>query len=98
MLYILPSPPPQNTPELADFNSGTAFGYRHSCLRNAPNYTNYPFSWFFMEEEIDDFLISLFFFFFLKRGDYGNNKAHNTFSPNAKITFKGLPFSYSLRT
>lgn len=30
----------------------------------------------------------LFFFSFLKRSEFGNNKAHNTFSPDAKITLK----------
>lgn len=38
------------------------------------------------------------FFSFLKSSEFGNNKAHDTFSPDAKITLKGLPFYSSVRT
>lgn len=54
------------------------------------------FSWFYVEEGTDDFQSP--FFSFLKSNEFGNNKDHDTFSPDAKITLKGLPFYSSVRT
>lgn len=46
------------------------------------------------------FSSSSFFLFPKKtlRSEFGNNKAGDTFSPDAKITVKGLPFYSLLRT
>lgn len=87
----------QNIPELCDFNLETAFGHRHSGLRHILNYKK-PCHWqgagfvlvVCMEERTDDFLA----FSFLKRSEFGNNKAHDTFSPDAEcVPLRVFPFT-----
>ena len=79
----------------------TAFGHRHPGLRHILNYKK-PCHWqgpgfvlvVCVEERTDDFLA----FSFLKRSEFGNNKAHDTSSPDAKSALEHFPVYFSVKT
>lgn len=85
----------QNVPVLADFNLETAFGYRHSGLRHIPNYKELC-HW--QEAGFNSCMIlhgkwnKWFSGLFLKRSEFGKNKTHDTFSPDATVPLQDLPF------